>query len=196
MGRRFNIGIDVDGVLSNFTWAARDLCKLMFNGKPSDDLVQTGWGFDSLGISKAEENQMWRQIDSIPDWWMTHEKMPHTNLLTRLWDNHRVIFITNRKDGTGRPIEIQTAMWLRENFQIWNPIVIISDNKGPLGLGLKLDYFIDDRPKNVEEMVEESPLTRTYICDASYNQEVQGIPRVKNFNEFAQIILNREELCL
>jgi uncharacterized HAD superfamily protein len=185
--KRLNIGVDVDGVLSDFTHSARELCKQLFNGRPDDQLIQTSWAFDSLGITKEEEGVLWNTIDNTPNWWMTHRKLPETNLLGRLCNEHRVIFITNRKDGfVGMPIEIQTAQWLKQNFHIDNPMVTISDNKGPLAAGLKLDYFIDDRPKNVDEVCKYIP--NTALLDATYNQEYAYGWRVRSFDAFVQAI--------
>lgn len=192
MGKRLNIGVDVDGVLSDFTSSARKLLKELFNGKPSDDLIQTSWAFDSLGITPEEESWMWKRIDTIPNWWLNHGKMPHTDLLPQLCEKHRVIFITNRKDGAGWPIEDQTKIWLKRTFGVVNTNVIISDQKGPVAKGLKLDYFIDDRPKNYKEVYDESPATMAYLLDATYNQECQGAARARSFNEFARMILGAD----
>jgi uncharacterized HAD superfamily protein len=188
MGRRLNIGVDVDGVLSDFATSARKLCKQMFNGTPADSLIQTSWSFDSLGITREQESRMWRKIDAIPNWWLNHDKLPNTELLPELCAKHRVIFITNRKDGTGWPIEDQTKIWLKRNFGVVNTNVILSDAKGPVAVGLKLDYFIDDRPKNVLEVIAEAPATRVFLQDGSYNQECKGVDRVVSFNEFVEVI--------
>lgn len=190
MGKRLNIGLDVDGVISAFVPAARKLCKQLFNGRPDDALVQTSWAFDSLGITPEEENKLWRRIDAIPNWWLDHKPMENTDLLPQLCEKHRVIFITNRKDGTGWPIEDQTKVWLKRNFGLNNTNVIISDKKGPVAAGLKLDYFIDDRPKNCIEVHQEG-CTKIYMLDATYNQDcgVWVIPRVKSLNDFIRMIL-------
>lgn len=188
MAKRFTIGVDIDGVLSNFTLAARNLCKEMFNGKPADHLVQTGWGFDSLGLTNEEEKAMWERIDSIPNWWMNHEKMPGTSRLKTMCDNHRVVFITNRKDGTGWPIEQQSAEWLKQNFWLYNPTVVISGNKGDVANGLELDFFIDDRGKNYTEVCEARPQCQSALYDATYNQDTVAGWRVENFDAFADYI--------
>ncbi|SRR6266550_1575267 len=188
MNKRLNIGLDVDGVISDFTSAARKLCKQLFNGRPDDSLIQTSWAFDSLGITPEEENILWRKIDSIPNWWLGHTPMPYTDMLPQLCDKHRVIFITNRKDGTGWPIEDQTKIWLKRNFGIVNTNVVISDRKGPTAVGLKLDYFLDDRPRNVEEVFESSIDTKTYLYNTTYNQECKGIDRVTGLNHFIYIV--------
>ncbi len=191
MGKRLNVGLDVDGCISDFTGSARKLCKQLFNGRPDDALVQTSWAFDSLGITPEEENKLWRRIDTIPNWWLDHKPMDNTDLLPQLCEKHRVIFITNRKDGTGWPIEDQTKVWLKRNFGLNNTNVIISDKKGPVAHGLKLDYFLDDRPKNVQEVFDASTLNwapSVYLLDATYNQEHRGIPRVKSLNDFIRTV--------
>lgn len=186
MSKRLNIGVDVDGVLADFTGAARKLLKNLFNGRPADDLVQTGWDFGSLGITFEEERKLWKTIDATPNWWLNLKPLSITDRITSLCEKHRVIFITNRKDGAGWPIEDQTRMWLKRTYGLVNTNIIISDNKGPVALGLKLDYFIDDRPKNVDEVGFNSPKTQPYILDATYNRDYAhpAITRVKSFNEF------------
>jgi uncharacterized HAD superfamily protein len=193
---RLKIGVDIDGVLANFVGQARaDLQTILGDGRPADDLIQTSWNFTSLGITKQEENQLWRYIDEFRNWWLQLERMPNTNYLRHLCDNARVIFITNRKDGNKNwgslPIEDQSRKWLERRFHIPHPTVLISDNKGPLVAGLGLDYFIDDRPKNVEEVVAASPATVTYLLDATYNKECQ-VQRVATFDDFARMVLPLE----
>ncbi len=183
------VGVDIDGVLADFTKGARTLCKGLF-GKPDDSLIQTTWTFGSLGITPEEENIMWRALDSIPNWWMKLETLPHTYMLEQVInERHRVAFITNRKDGAGQPVDLQSAIWLKEKYNLRHANVVISDDKGPVAKGLKLDYYIDDRPKNVAEVVQTYPRCQTFLLDATYNQEFSYPHRVKSFNEFAKIIL-------
>ena len=187
--KRFTIGIDVDGVLCNFCYGARELCKQLFDGRPDDSLVQTGWSFESLGITHDEESQMWDVIDQTPNWWMGLTKLPDTGSLVQLCEEHRVIFITNRKDGSGLPVDRQTFHWLLKHYRnIPSPTVVLSTRKGSIAKGLNLDYFIDDRIKNVQEVVDALPSCKTFIQDGTYNKEYKRAPRVQNFNEFAQII--------
>jgi 5'(3')-deoxyribonucleotidase len=193
--KRFTVGVDIDGVCSNFMYAAREHLKVLFNGRPNDDQIQTGWGLDSLGFTLDEENQFWRSIDSLPNWWMHHPKMPGTSRLKELCDKHRVIFITNRKDGAGWPIEQQSAEWLKQNFWLYNPTVLISDKKGPVAEGLKLDYFIDDRPKNYEEVVNQYPKCKSALQDGTYNQEYVAGWRVKSLDDFIETIMIEAHAC-
>lgn len=188
--KRYNIGIDIDGVLADFVGAARLECQSLFAGRPDDSLIQTTWAFESLGITADEEKVLWRYIDNTPNWWLGLRRMPNTDVLAELVRNHRCIFITNRKDGTGMPIEEQSASWLRANYGLDSPTVLISDNKGPVGYGLNLDYYIDDRDRNVIDMRRESPKTNTYLKSASYNIHLDlDCPRALDFDSFAKMII-------
>lgn len=192
--KRYNVGIDIDGVLADFTDAAYKECRKLF-GKPEPGLVQTGWSFDSLGITAEEELQMWQKIDSTPNWWLNLKRMPNTSWLNAICEACRVVFITNRKEGLGKPIEVQSAEWLVNNYNLHLPNVLISSDKGPLINALKLDYFIDDRPKNIQEAVEFAPNCVSFLQNATYNQEFEHNPRVDSFNDFARIITQEVTLA-
>jgi uncharacterized HAD superfamily protein len=193
--KRLRIGVDIDGVLADFTGLARKLCRHMFNGEPAKDRIQTGWGFDSLGITKEQENQMWRRIDETYNWWQGLDPLPNTDLLSSLYTRHQVIFITNRKNGTGWPVELQSAEWLDRHYDIRYPSVLLSDKKGPLAKALELDYFIDDRDKNVREVAAAIGDDKTIMCRWPWQPEFQKFhPNwVLNFNVFAADLLQRDE---
>lgn len=189
MSKRFNVGIDIDGVLSNFVGGARKLFERLLVREIEDDPI--GWDFPNWNLSKDDWNLFWKTIDNTPNWWLTLEPLPDTDFLPVLCGEHRCIFITNRKDGTGLPIEVQTQQWLIKHFNLENPNIIISDNKGPIANGLKLDFYIDDRPKNVLEVIEAAPNCETYLYHATYNTECE-VERMFGFDMFAKYILRKE----
>jgi hypothetical protein len=194
MARRYNVGIDVDGVLACFVAGARRTMQTLFAGRPDDGLIQTSWAFESLGITQEEEKIFWRHVDNTPNWWLGLRPMPHTLTLPELVRNHRCVFITNRQDGSGMPIEMQTTSWLRANFGLSEPTVLICKNKGPVVHGLDLDFYIDDRPKNCDEVQAYARDCRVYMCDATYNITDPFPLRVPNFDAFARLII-KEANC-
>lgn len=190
---RLRVGVDIDGVLAEFVPSAREVAKKLFNGRPDDNLIQRSWSFDSIGITKDEENLLWKTIDETPNWWTTLDRCAGASTLKMklLMDKCMVIFITNRKDGVvGLPIEQQSQIFLKDKFHIYNPTVLIMNDKGPLLNALKLDYFIDDRPKNIEECNQYAPRCQAALLDATYNQEFNYGWRVSSFDEFASFVLN------
>jgi uncharacterized HAD superfamily protein len=193
VAKRFTVAVDLDGVVADFTTAARNILKLLFNGRPDDKEVQLGWGFDSLGITDEEENRMWDIINATPNWWMYLKTMPNSDMLPQLCAEHKVIFVTNRKAETvGLPTELQSSLWLINKFGLQVPTVLLSSSKGPLLKELGVDYFCDDKPKNVESALAHHPNCNTYLINGTYNQEFENekAPRVYNFNEFAKGVLN------
>lgn len=189
---RLRIGVDIDGVLAEFVPSAREVAKKLFNGRPNDNLIQRSWSFDSLGITKDEENLLWKTIDETPNWWTTLDRNVGASTLKMklLMETCMVTFITNRKDGVvGLPIEQQSQIWLKDKFHIYNPTVLIMNDKGPLLNALKLDYFIDDRPKNVDECCQYAPRCQAALLDATYNQEFIYGWRVNTFDEFVDAVL-------
>lgn len=191
------IGIDVDGVICDFTNSARALCKKLFNGRPDDKLVQTEWDFECLGITPAEEGMMWHIIDTTPNWWLNLKRLPNTTNLEPLAHIHDVIFITNRKPATGMTITQQTKYWLDQNTDIVAPTVIVTKNKGQLCKLLDVDYFIDDKWENCMDVAIQSPKTAVFVKDELYNrrESVHGsiLNRVSTFDDFAAKILWRSQ---
>lgn len=190
------IGIDVDGVLADFTTSARRLCQKLFNGRPPDSLVQTDWDFQCLGVTPAEEGMMWHIIDTTPNWWLNLARLPHTDNLEALGHLHDLIFITNRKSASGMTITQQTQHWLKENTSLVNPAVIVTKHKGALCKLLDVDYFIDDKWENCMDVAVASPKTKVFVKDELYNRReaTDGITlnRSKNLNDFVGAILWRE----
>lgn len=183
MAKRLKIGIDLDGVCGDFLTRAREIF-LQLYGIPDPSAVQTAWGFESLGLSREQQKEVWKIIDATPNWWEGHAPMDGTTFLRKMADDHTLFFITARQQGLGDPIEVQTANWLCGNFGIMYPTVIVSHQKGPIAKALELDYFIDDRDLNCYEVAEAIGYHKVYIHDATYNQEATGLKRVINLDDF------------
>ena len=186
------IGIDVDGVIANFTDAAREVCKKLY-GKPADYLKQTEWDFQCLGITAEEETKMWWEIDATPNWWLSLKRLPHTEYLELLSDTCDLLFITKRRYSTVYSIAQQTQRWLATHTKVQNPSVIVTKDKGKLCRLLKVDYFIDDKFENCVDVKKKSPNTKVFVKEELYNKRQAlafGLPTVVTFNEFARRILS------
>lgn len=181
------IGLDVDGVLADFTGGARKILKSLFD-KPSDDMVQTSWDFDSLGITPEENARLWSVIRATPNWWGTLNRLEGSYSLGAAYLKHELFFVTSRMDTGGVSATKQTANWLHNVHGIEYPTVIVSFDKGPIIRDLALDYFIDDRDVNLYNCRKHHPDCKVYLKDMSYNQHVQDISRVKDVNDFLRRI--------
>lgn len=182
------IGVDVDGVLADFATNARAIAKQLFDGKPEDHLVQTGWGFDSLGLNKEQESIMWNAIKGTFNFWASLKPLDNTSLLPLLARKHDLVFVTTRIPTAGAPVCKQTEDWLHRWFLLDHPNVIITNHKGNVASSLQLKAFIDDKTSNLADIhnvvVGRVPPV-LYLKDAPYNQEDKRFSRVGSFNEFA-----------
>jgi hypothetical protein len=183
---RLKIGIDLDGVVSNFIQKYREICiGICGHDLPheSSDWNQTNWNLD-----KEVHNKAWGIIKNTHSFYRYLEVLPGVSIVSmiRLSKAQRLFFITTRPPTEGAPIEIQSAAWLVNNFSIAYPTVIVADNKGPIAKGLGLDAFIDDKPENLLDVHEYSPETKLFVRSQAWNEKFThpSVTRVDDFNAF------------
>lgn len=188
------LGIDMDDVLVDFVPRFIRLANDMF-GRPELDLRPVDWEWSNMGLTQEEIGIVWAKIRTFPYFWQDLPMLNgvSTEVLKSLDLNHDLFFITARFPTGGDTPKNQSAEWLRW-AGVKNPTVIVEHNKGPIVAALKLDAVVDDRPANLEAIRAHHPSCRLYLNEASHNlsyrtPEGAGIVRVKNFNEFANIIL-------
>lgn len=189
--RRLTIGVDMDGVLADFMGTAR---KWFFNlyGKPTPDMIQTSWSAISLGITPDQESHFWDLVRAKPGFWFSLAPLPNTSLIYRMTVEHDIYFVTNRFPTGGDDAGTQSNMWLREHFQIKSPKVIVTGDKSVPAKRYQFDWFIDDKPSNLLDVLRGAPHCRLVLQDGTYNRDATGVPRVDNFNEFAKLILGAD----
>lgn len=187
---KFNIGIDLDDVLADFMRAYTALAFEIF-GRPALGTEPVDWEWTNYGLSKDEQQVVWDRIAETPNFWTTLSVEPGATweMMERL-KKHNNYFITARVQCNGDTIQHQSCQWLLNNFGLSFPQVLVSYDKGPLAAALKLDYFVDDRPKNVLEIKNAVPTCKTFLKDASHNQKFNDprIERVKDFDTFVRFV--------
>lgn len=166
------IGVDIDGVLADFTKSFNALVRAEFGIELPYPAPTWQWHREG-GVTKQQDNQLWNIIKTT-HFWATLVPMPGAiDAIARLdqlsHDGHDVYFITSRP---GKLAKFHTEWWLKAygmNF----PTVLVTSDKGPVVKGLGLDIFIDDKPENnleVLEAVGRSPKVHVFLVDAPYNQ--------------------------
>lgn len=189
-----NIGIDLDDVLSDFISKYTKICNRL-HGKPPIGTIPDSWEWNNFDLTKEQHDAVWEKIRETFNFWKKIDPMSGASpkLLRRIVADHKVVFITARVESDGDSVQRQTAAWLDDTFGIEYPTVLASYDKGPLAAALKLDAFIDDRPKNIIEIKQAVPTCQMYLKNSGHNQTWIGDAiRVKDFNEFAKIILGEK----
>lgn len=195
------IGVDLDGVIADFSFRfSQVLRKLYGDHLPivTDNRSIKHWDWYLwYPITKEEYDRAWNHIlknevdfwESLPilnknEWYSIKELM--------LYDNIDVYFITSRAKTPGKSIITQCINWLEMSG--WNnPQVIVSDEKEYIVKYLKIDYFVDDKKENCEDVKKMNSNCVVYVYDALHNRSLEdfnlGIKRIYDLNEFLADIL-------
>lgn len=188
------IGIDLDDVLADFMGQFVIMANRKY-GFPEVGALPVDWEWSNLGMSREQQDALWEDVKATWSFWTTLDVEPGVDfpLLQQLENKHSVFYPTARIEVAGKTVAQQSAWWLNNRLGVRFPTVIASYEKGPLAAALKYDFFLDDRPKNCLDIQKACPNCRVFLKDSSHNQtfneKEHGFTRVKDFNEFAKIIL-------
>lgn len=188
------VGVDMDGVTADFNAAYIPLVRAV----AGRDLFPAGyhpgvikcWSYpESFGYTKDEISKVWRGIAKDEVFWLNLKPLPGAfDFLANLCNSdHEVYFITSRVGGHVRR---QTEAWLMNNgwYQDETPTVLISSEKGLAARVLSLDYYLDDKTENCQDVVYESEDTKCFMLAQPWNREVEGVERINTLKEFTDVI--------
>lgn len=183
-----NVGVDIDGVLANFSFAYAELLTEL-TGIVFPDFrtcEPTTWYWErEAGIERSRENAVWTKIKENPYFWLDLYAYPEAReFLTRLsrLDPDNVFFVTNRM---GVRVVPQTRTWLQWAGYRHRPTVLLSRWKGEMAKSLELTAYIDDKQENCEDVVKMSQNTKCWMLAKPYNTEAQHVSRVESILTFA-----------
>lgn len=168
------IGIDVDGVLADFAHGYEQKI-IEVTGRnlfqPGDSDHPPCWDWDKLrGYTGEEIGAVWKSIRASRDFWYSLGALPGVEDFIYDWSNtdHEIYFITDRP---GVNAQIQTQQWLID-YDFSCPSVIISrKGKGAVCAALSIEYYIDDKLENIEDVAATSKGTHLFMPRTLYNQD-------------------------
>src|SRR5271166_874131 len=162
------IGIDLDGVLFDFSAKFSEVCARRF--QRTIDPIADDWDMSNFG-TKEECDLAWSVVRMTANFWEVVPVEPGVNrgLVQAVDALHTVYFPTARAHTIGRAIGKQTARAIHKNFDIQYPTVFVSNEKGPMALALQYDYFIDDRPKNCVDIKSVLPNCKVFLRNLKHN---------------------------
>lgn len=188
------IGVDIDGVLCDFTGKFASILRDKFHIPLPKDFQPTDWHWKNANVSKDTISKAWEIIDSTPYFWESLAPLPDVISMALFFheyvDKHcEIYFITARREGAGRGTREQTERWLREYLA--NPkqaLNIIPVTKGELKKhvihAMGIDHFIDDHAPTIKEATSVSTCD-SYLLHKPWNSsEQEGLKVVKSLSDF------------
>ena len=103
---------------------------------------------------------IWHAIESTPDFWTTLKPM-EDGVVRRLWEvtqknRWEVFFITQRPATAGGSVQRQTQQWLQQHGFELPSVIPLSGSRGKACQALKIDFLVDDTPKNCVDVISDS----------------------------------------
>lgn len=185
------LGIDVDGVLARFNDAfaqrltlVTGVTRVSSETRRADNFPCWKWP-KHFGYSKAEENAAWESVKRDHSFWASLRPYPDAKdaliLLRSLRQSgHDIYFITARP---GEHAKLQTERWLVDHGMNM-PTVLISSDKGGCAESLNLDFYVDDKPDNCDDVAAVIS-GEIYLVSRAWNTEFNRayIRRVSGISE-------------
>lgn len=186
-----NIGIDVDGVLTNLENYQLKYGKKYFG--EDAPIHETEIDIKEIfGCTKAEREKFW--IKYI--WKYCLQEPSRSNAAVTIQklkeEGHKIHIITSRAhvmedNVVGKLFRKMLYDWLEKEKIPYDSITLCSERGSEIDKKIaceakKIDVMIDDKKENVETL---SKITNVLCFDAKYNQECNGenITRVSNWNQ-------------
>lgn len=193
-----NIGIDVDGVLTDIQGFHRKYAPPFFKKKFNRDVADEN-PYDIRDIFKCSEDERYAYWKKYLFKYVTMEPARKgAKKFTRKLraDGHKIFIIskrvfTCRNDFMGKLMRFLMKNWLWRNGIKHDKVVFcdndVPDSKRVACLDKRIDVMIDDEVVNIEAI---APVARVICWDVSYNRECEGnnIGRAKDFDESYHLI--------
>jgi len=193
-----NIGIDIDGVLTDIQKFNRRYAPPFFKRKFNRDVMDEN-PYDIRDIFQCEENEYlsyWKKYLFIYAIFEPARKGAKAFVRKLHEDGHYVFVIskrvlTCRDDFLGKLMRFILRNWLWRNGIRYKKIVFcdndIPDSKRTACIENHIDLMVDDEPVNIEAITR---VAKVVCFDASYNRGCTGenIMRAQNWDEVYTLI--------
>lgn len=188
-----NIGIDIDGVLTNEDdYLLEYATKFGYENNILDVLDFNNYELKKFKWNKEEKKKYYKS--KYYDNYITNERprIFASEVIKKLKENNNIYIITarykikNRTDG--EEIINKTINWLKENNIKYDRIIFSSDKVKQIK-GYKLDLIIEDSPETV---IRFSKYTKVLLFDTRYNKHIKG-ENIKRVYSWYDILRNVEK---
>ncbi len=182
-----NIGIDIDGVLTNMGEFQKIEGEKFFGRKVNN---KKGFSIQEMfGCSKKEEHDFWKK-NLLKYAIRTKAREGASNLTKRLHNQGDNITIITSRVYTDQNTKLGSLMrfiveeWLKSNNIEYDKIVYCSEDKSQAIKENSIDVMMEDNVLNVTTL---SKITTVLCMECDYNKDIQlsGVTKIKSMEEDA-----------
>ena len=99
-------GIDIDGILADFTSAMVKVLNKHFNTSLPSSFVPSDWGWQNANLKPGVFNDAWKIIYETENFWYSLDALPSVDTMRTYFNKYADIkyefyFITSRRDTVG-----------------------------------------------------------------------------------------------
>jgi len=113
-----------------------------------------------LTLTAQQSEALWQRVADTDNFWegLAETEPGIVGRVARLADERRweVLFITQRPQTRGAPVQKQTQVWLRRHGFDFPSVYTTRGSRGAIALALNLDVVVDDRFEGCLDVVGES----------------------------------------
>lgn len=193
-------GIDLDGVLGNFTAEVITAANSLWPNKTPLDYIPENWDYQGI-LTPEEWKQVWAKLMDTENLWLKEQDLQGVYDLQKFVDKYplaQIYFITARAQTKGMSVLVQSTRWLEQRglWSRFNRSTVIpvehSQDKLEVIRELKLPFFLDDHAPTISAL-QQIPNMEAYVLDEPHNRHAEFLPRVSSVKEYLKIIEERFE---
>ena len=113
-----------------------------------------------LTLTAQQSEMLWQRVADTDNFWdgLAETEPGIVGRLARIADQRRweVLFITQRPQTRGAPVQKQTQLWLRRHGFDFPSVYTTRGSRGAIALSLNLDVVVDDRFEGCVDVAGES----------------------------------------
>ena len=174
-----NIGVDIDGVLTDLERMALDFGTKMCveENIPIELNLSKYWEIEKYNWTKEQEELFWNK-NLVPYVVESNPRKFAPQILEKLQEEGNKIFIITARNESGMPPEYEgkmqelTKKWLLDNNIKYKKLIFTDDtNKLKNCIENNIDVMVEDSPINIKNISQKIKVIK---FDCQYNKDIDG----------------------